>query len=319
MSYDEQLPGHSCEEPRLDSDDEQDPDDMYGVKDAERQDSMDELQDSDEDRMESDEQQSTKSSIGQLDSDADIGDLDEARQDCDEPQGSSTERSQCDDVIQNSDEDSQDLQEEQNRDPDDDQARLSDKGLSDDEFEHGSIEVPSSVSSGDNRSNLLLLALKLKHRLSSAAIQDVSKLVNFTSGKTAVATSAYFFNKTFSTVVNDYEIHHICKHCECLLGVITNGQPVKCRNISCLQEKKNSLEQDSYFMYLPMGMQLRDLLENHNISHEIISMHSRRLNADHAVIQDVCDGAKYKNIMVHTEAFDCLSLTFNCDGVPIFK
>lgn len=59
--------------------------------------------------------------------------------------------------------------------------------------------------------------------------------------------------------------------------------------------------------------QLKDVLENQG-------MHDLCFRADDSrhVISDICDGTLYQTLKSNSEE-DFLSLTFNCDGVPVFQ
>ena len=58
------------------------------------------------------------------------------------------------------------------------------------------------------------------------------------------------------------------------------------------------------------------MFENHEIANATIEMHNKRFTDN---IQDIFDGELYKKVMTEVDAFQSISLTFNCDGVPIFN
>ena len=70
------------------------------------------------------------------------------------------------------------------------------------------------------------------------------------------------------------------------------------------------------FFYLPLAQQIIDLFENHNIS--------QCLKQSLAHVDNLCDiisGNEYKKLLASLP--DCgancrVTLTFNCDGVPVF-
>jgi len=174
--------------------------------------------------------------------------------------------------------------------------------------------VATSPSTSDQDSNnLLLLALKLRHNLTCAAVNDISKLVNYISGFEAVARSKYFMNKAFANITNDFEFHHLCRSCQSYIGIAENGV-LKCPNVLCNHCEKESFDHNLFFMYVPLRKQLTDLFENHNVSAEIINPKLRQMQ----IITDIYDGELYKDAMSGAAPSD-ISLTFNCDGVPVFK
>ncbi len=52
--------------------------------------------------------------------------------------------------------------------------------------------------------NLLLLALKLKHKLSNDVVDDLLKLCNHISDGESVSKTRYFFNQQFSSVTDEF-------------------------------------------------------------------------------------------------------------------
>ena len=162
--------------------------------------------------------------------------------------------------------------------------------------------------------NLLLLALKLKHKLTSSAVQDVSKLLNFVGGVDCCATSKYLFDKGFATLTSTYEIHYICKRCESYIGVVEDDI-LHCLNESCNDICSKRLHHDGFFMYLPLTSQLTDMFENHDVACNIVKVNQRV----HDNFSDIYDGKVYRETMLFEQDYEYISLTFNCDGVPIFK
>lgn len=77
---------------------------------------------------------------------------------------------------------------------------------------------------------------------------------------------------------------------------------------------KASLQEGHFFISIPLKDQLIDILENQ-------AMHGlcfrAEASSDH-VIKDICDGILYQTLKSNSKD-DFLSLTFNCDGVPVFQ
>ena len=77
---------------------------------------------------------------------------------------------------------------------------------------------------------------------------------------------------------------------------------------------KASLQEGHFFIHMPLKDQLKDILENQG-------MHDLCFCADAGtkhVINDICDGTLYQTLKNNCKE-DFLSLTFNCDGVPVFQ
>ena len=70
-------------------------------------------------------------------------------------------------------------------------------------------------------------------------------------------------------------------------------------------------------MCLSLEVQLKDLLENHDVHDDIINT-ANRIEKHNDNYEDLFDGELYKASMPMA---DCsrLSLTFNSDGVPVFR
>lgn len=175
-------------------------------------------------------------------------------------------------------------------------------------------QITCSMSPAD----LMLLLLKLKHSLSKDATQDIAKLLNVVSDKTVASSSMHNLLKDFVSGKNNVEVHHFCKKCGSYVGIVVCGE-VCCplSGCSCRILLEESLEGGYFFFHLPLAPQLSDLFENHNISHLI--------KQSPAVDDNLCDivnGDMFKKLSVSMSASsaDCtLTLTFNCDGVPVFK
>jgi len=71
-----------------------------------------------------------------------------------------------------------------------------------------------------------------------------------------------------------------------------------------------------FFLYLPLVGQLTDLLEKRNVSRLIEHKHNRQKAAPDNY-DDIFDGSMYKELFAG--GHDDLSLTMNCDGVPVFS
>ena len=172
----------------------------------------------------------------------------------------------------------------------------------------------SSMSPAD----LMLLLLKLKHSLSKDATQDIAKLLNVVSDKTVASSSMHNLLKDFITGKNNVEVHHVCKNCGSYIGNVDCDE-VHCPLSQCSYRtsSRDSLESGQFFFYLPLAPQLTDLIENHKILDLI-----KQSPAANGNLCDIIDGDMLKKLLVtmHGSSADRnLTLTFNCDGVPVFK
>ena len=168
--------------------------------------------------------------------------------------------------------------------------------------------------------DLMLLLIKLKHNLTKEAIEDIAKLLNVVSNTAVASSSIHSILKDFVTGKNNVEVHHVCKQCSSYVGVVTLDE-ITCPLSSCSFKIRlqDSLEGGHFFFYLPLGPQLTDLFENHGLLDVLRRPSVRTFNNN---ICDIVSGKLYKQIYGQLSSCDAdyhLTLTFNCDGVPVFK
>ena len=97
------------------------------------------------------------------------------------------------------------------------------------------------------KNNVILMALKMKHNLTSAAVEVIARTINVISGEDKVRTSKYFLNRHFKSDVNDsFEIHQICKESNSYISVvIRDGQA--CTNPLCGCKQTKNVQHDTFF------------------------------------------------------------------------
>ena len=176
---------------------------------------------------------------------------------------------------------------------------------------------PQLTSTDMSPVNLMLLLLKLKHNLTKDATQDIAKLLNVVSNKMVASTSMHRLLKDFVTGKHNVEVHHYCKNCGSYVGIVVVDD-ICCSNSACATRisQQDSLDGGHFFFYMPLAQQLIDLFENHSISH--LAKHSPTEDN----LCDITNGVKYKKLLCSlpdSSANYNLTLTFNCDGVPVFK
>jgi len=179
---------------------------------------------------------------------------------------------------------------------------------------HNNLPQTESMAPTD----LMLLLLKMKHHLTKEATVDIAKLINVVTGNDTVASSIHNLEKNFTTNRDSVEIHHVCKACGSRVGVVS-GDCVCCPNIecSCKITVQASLKGGHFFCNLPLRYQLTDLFQNH----EVTKVLNKSLPPDsNGNFCDIVDGKMYKQLKLarHGAQRD-ITITFNCDGVPVFK
>jgi len=178
------------------------------------------------------------------------------------------------------------------------------------------VAATSSMAPAD----LMLLLLKLKHNLSKEATEDIAKLLKVVTGENVGSLSMHNIKKGFVSARDNVQIHHVCKYCGSYVGVVPSDV-VHCKFSACARSlsEQESLKCGHFFFYLPLREQLIDLFENHQLSHFLHK--SLSLNSTgNSNFSDIVNGNMYQSLHFSTST-DCknLTLTFNCDGVPVFK
>lgn len=169
----------------------------------------------------------------------------------------------------------------------------------------------------EEQSCISVLAFALKHSTTSVLIEDLLKLLRLhCSGTSTVPASKYCFEKGLSSLVNLIEYHHYCRLCSTYIGTSQykerTQEILSCVSCSTSIAVRDSLQQGHYFITLPLMEQIKDILENQGM-HDVFHR-----NSNGHVINDICDGALYQTLKSNSDE-PFLSLTFNCDGVPVFK
>ncbi|KAI7789722.1 hypothetical protein IRJ41_011699 [Triplophysa rosa] len=143
-------------------------------------------------------------------------------------------------------------------------------------------------------------------------MEDLLKLLRLCCGDAAsIPRSKYMLEKAFEAFVDKSEYHHYCGVCNSYIGLsVSKDSELKCQICSSTQTVRQSLELGQFFICMPLRDQLTVLLENEPITN-ICNDQSR------GGITDVYDGKLYKYLKSVDDSF--LSLSFNCDGVPVFK
>ncbi|XP_026104657.1 uncharacterized protein LOC113076212 [Carassius auratus] len=163
---------------------------------------------------------------------------------------------------------------------------------------------------------LLLLALKLKQDLTDEALEDMFQVINAITGKHSVSTTKHHFYKNMLDYKDYIIIKHFCSDCMVLMQ--TKDEKVGCRICGKQVDAKEHMKSGNFFIVLPLEAQLRNIIEQHKFSQ--LTVNNKDDVNSHLV--DVCDGVLYKKTLkTFTTLNDCpnFSITFSCDGVPLFK
>ncbi|XP_033855294.1 uncharacterized protein LOC131737140 [Acipenser ruthenus] len=84
------------------------------------------------------------------------------------------------------------------------------------------LQEDDKVYSSQQQNGLLLMALKMKHKLTKEAVSDMLDIINLLAGKGTVPQSWYHLEKPFEGLKYFVEIHYVCNFCESYLGKETH-------------------------------------------------------------------------------------------------
>ncbi|XP_033987880.1 uncharacterized protein LOC117483615 isoform X2 [Trematomus bernacchii] len=154
---------------------------------------------------------------------------------------------------------------------------------------------------------LLLMAFILKHGLSKAATKHLLELLNFVVPG-CVPKSVWYLEKYFLDYNDKTEIHFYCPRCANYLGVEPGNECGVCQQSL---NRKGLLEKAYYFLVMPLKVQLRNILAN------VQSKLGKHFTRD-ASISDINTGSEYRREAQEVNT-DSITLTFNCDGAPVFN
>lgn len=183
----------------------------------------------------------------------------------------------------------------------------------------GSTKIYPNAKISEDESLLAILSYALRHKLSKIAIADVLDLVNLHSPveNNAVPQSLYRFLNCFDEYDDPVEIQHCCPNCKVLFG---NEVPAQCTSCSCIPgDVASQVKSGAVFLKLSIRKQLERQLSDPKFCEALQHKWSRsKTNPDS--LDDIYDGAMYKSIPALNNPDKCnISLSWNVDGVPIFK
>jgi len=167
-----------------------------------------------------------------------------------------------------------------------------------------------------NRGHALTLAIAfaIRHQLTNAARQDLLTLLN-TLLPDCVPPTNYFLDKLFFKSDNLSEIHMYCSDCQNYFGQSLPASK-KCDHCKCVVTRDDCIAKGNYMLVVPMQQQLKDMLE----ITDLFSVLDRSVGVNN-IISTVRDGSLYRNSenTMFLNDPNNLSLSWSCDGVPVFK
>lgn len=158
----------------------------------------------------------------------------------------------------------------------------------------------------------------LGNNLSGAAISNLlTLLAAILPADSQVPKTKFLFDKYFHAFKKNVQYKLYCPTCKTLLSGIKG---TVCTICDITYDRAMHLKNGYFFIYLPIEKQIRDLLSKCGRSIDLNYRFSREKECPTA-IEDIFDGQLYRTIADGILMSDpnSLSISFNCDGVPIFK
>ena len=107
--------------------------------------------------------------------------------------------------------------------------------------------------------------------------------------------------------------------CSCCQTLLKTSDSLNCEICEKEYVRQELLEKGNFFLYLSIEKQLKHFVQKHDISKDLEHRFNREKDND--VISDIYDGQMYKSLGngILTSDRNAMSLSFSCDGVPVFE
>ena len=163
---------------------------------------------------------------------------------------------------------------------------------------------------------ILLLAFSIRHNLTNEAISDLLYIINLMCPKpNRCCKSLYRFKKYFLFMVIPASFCYYCPTCFSLIDTTVNIICSVCKRVF------DSTDGLTYFLHFSISHQIRALFAKPSF-YEDISYRFQKQKSQEGNYEDIYDGSLYKKFMssggILTDSKN-LSMTWNVDGVPLFK
>ncbi|XP_046841889.1 uncharacterized protein LOC124436007 [Xenia sp. Carnegie-2017] len=181
-------------------------------------------------------------------------------------------------------------------------------------IENGDEEIYPGALITKSQSVLLLVAFLLKNNLTDAALTDLLDILSLILPST-FPSSKYKFYKAIQ--VEESQAHFYCESCLSYIG--TSAESTKCDECDTPFNRENSMKNGTFFLHIPLKEQLKQLLSD-PILYEYLTNRNLEVLTESTVISDVTTGKLYKSLIRDKAmAKNDISLTWNADGIPVFK
>lgn len=205
---------------------------------------------------------------------------------------------------------------------------MSDSDSDNDEFHELNIDqsLNAPLSEGIQTTKaeciIMILSFVMRHKLSSAALADLLKMINEMLGREVIVSSTYLFKKIFGQHSPNLHFHFYCKYCFSLVASFDGDRPDEIMPCPHCQRPCNIKRlDDNFFLTTSLVSQVEGLLNRPDISSQL-SYKEDRQKVHENNLEDIFDGLVYQELFnpggpLHDTTN--LTYTFNTDGMPIFS
>lgn len=158
---------------------------------------------------------------------------------------------------------------------------------------------------------LLLLAVKLRHKLTYAAALCFVQLAGVWCEGFSFSPSKHILKSAISAYSSTLSVHHMCPNCKLYVGEIYEDSAL-CLNCSTEINAKLNNKQNNIFLYNSIADQIKLLLVHGGLMDELIKPENRS-KINHENYEDIFDGKLYKELVNE----NCISFNFFVDGMPV--
>ncbi len=164
------------------------------------------------------------------------------------------------------------------------------------------------------QSQLLILSFMLRYSLPDLALVDLLQLLNLHMPVSCISSSSYLFRKAFGKPEDSMDFKCMCMNDQCGNIVESNEQKGICVECNSPYDKSICMKEGMFFIVLSIEEQLRCILEHQDEDCFV----ERGMLGQNTNMHDIVDGDYYRSVNELSNV-NHVSLTFNCDGIPVFE
>lgn len=139
------------------------------------------------------------------------------------------------------------------------------------------------------------------------------RILNVVGGNDSVCRTKYSFYKAFDYTKDIMRICYLCDQCNDIMSAEMDH--VHCVQCNITHDKASRFT-NNFFIYLSLEDQIKNILKIPGIADELV----KRQKETSTSLSDICDGFLYQKALSGSDTpLSTLTLTFSCDGVPVFK